>query len=122
MMVVLRPMAQTSPATTHEALVSKLVRVDLTRARRTSGAQDRRTLKDGVEGLKARWAELEFVLRSPITCESTLVESQTKVEAASKFLADLESTAEEVDLLQGIILQSIVGDGQGRGGEGSALV
>eukprot|EP00946_MAST-07B_sp_MAST-7B-sp1_P003564 g3564.t1 len=78
--------------------------------------------KDGVEGLKARWAELEFVLRSPITCESTLVESQTKVEAASKFLADLESTAEEVDLLQGIILQSIVGDGQGHGGEGSALV
>eukprot|EP00946_MAST-07B_sp_MAST-7B-sp1_P000426 g426.t1 len=77
--------------------------------------------KDGAEGLKARWAELEFVLRSPITSESTLEESQTKVEAASKFLSDLEATAEEVDLLQGIILQSIVGDGQGHGGEGSAL-
>ena len=77
--------------------------------------------KDGVEGLTARWAELEFVLRSPITSEATLGESSGRVEAASGFLADLEATAEEVNLLQGIILQSIVGDGQGHGGEGGAL-
>jgi hypothetical protein len=77
--------------------------------------------KDGIEGLKARWAELEFVLRAPITSGATLDESRVRVEAASGFLAELEATAEEVNLLQGIILQSIVGDGQGHGGDGDAL-
>ena len=76
---------------------------------------------DGIEGLKARWAELQFALRSPVPSDKTLAESQTRVKEASVFLENLESTAQEVNLLQGIILQSIVGDGQGHGGDGSAL-
>ena len=77
--------------------------------------------KDGVEGLKQRWAELEFVVRVPITSETTYNEAKKGVAAAQAFLILLESVAKEVDLLQGVIMQSISGDGAGHGGTGSAV-
>jgi hypothetical protein len=77
--------------------------------------------KDGIEGLQQRWAELQFVLRDPITTEETFVESRKGVAAAQAFLILLESVAKEVDLLQGVIMQSISGDGAGHGGTASAV-
>jgi hypothetical protein len=77
--------------------------------------------KDGMEGLKQRWAELEFVVRVPITTKETYLEARQGVAAAQAFLILLESVAKEVDLLQGVIMQSISGDGAGHGGTGSAV-
>ncbi len=92
------------------------------KARQGPSAEDGfKRFADGQEGLRQRWAELEFVLRDPITSAESLAAAQDRVAAATQFLQDLEATAKEVDLLQGIILQSIVGDGQGHGGSGVAL-
>jgi hypothetical protein len=75
----------------------------------------------GIEGLQSRWAELQFVLRDPISNESSFIEIKKGVGAAQAFLILLESTAKEVDLLQGVIMQSISGDGAGHGGTASEM-
>jgi hypothetical protein len=77
--------------------------------------------KDGLEGLQQRWAELELVVRVPITNKETYVEAKKGVAAAQAFLSLLESVAQEVDLLQGVIMQSISGDGAGHGGDSTEV-
>ena len=77
--------------------------------------------KDGIDGLCERWAESQFVLRDPITSQETLEEARKGIGAAQTFLTLLESVAQEVDMLQGVIMQSLSGDGAGHGGTGEAV-